>query len=303
MLQKSVIGLVLILAAGIQLKAEQDFERSYDFAPFREILIDNRLGDFKVTGYDGKEIKISASKRGSDKDSVEIVEKSFGHRIHISPEYPKFKKIETSVHFEVKVPNSMNLVPLKVIAKTQSRNIKVPTPKQPVLFKLVMKSKSGGIEITDINCFLEAHSESGDIEVKDSRGILEARSGSGDIDIVDYKGDLRAHSYRGNIKLVNVDGHVDARSQSGDMKAEIKQAQSNNQWKFSSISGDITVTAPKDLSAIVEMSSSGNLKSDFALDRSKRRYGENTAHGRLGSGGMRMIVMSSVSGSVSLMKE
>lgn len=244
MIRKSAISLVFVLAAGIQLKAAQDFEQSYPLVPGRQhITIVNKMGDVKVTGYGGEDIKISAHKKGPDKDSIKIVDRSFGPNINLFPVCSKFKSSETSVDFEVKVPTSTKYI------------------------------------------------------------FINLESGSGNIEVADFSGSLVAKSSRGRINVVNVDGFVAARSISGDMNAEIKQTQGRSQLQFSSISGDIKVTAPKDISALVFMkSSSDNIKTDFSLDRRQHRYEGPTARGKLGSG-TQMIHISSVSGNVSLVKK
>ncbi|MEJ2245657.1 MAG: DUF4097 family beta strand repeat-containing protein [Acidobacteriota bacterium] len=243
MIRKSVIFLVCILAADFQLMAAQDFEHSYTLSPGRNISIDNKMGDVKVTGYDGKDIKVSAFTKGPDKDSIKIVDKSFGPQIILFPVSSKFRSSETRVDFEVKIPNSAKFV------------------------------------------------------------FLKLKSGSGNIEVSDFSGRLTAESLRGNVKVVNVNGFVDARSISGDMDAEIKQSQGRNQMRFLSMSGDVKVTAPTDFEALIKMkSASGDLKTDFPIDIRKRRYGEHSAGGKLGSG-TQILTISSVSGNVSLLKK
>ena len=52
MIRKTVVGLICIIATGIQLRAAEDFERSYDLVPGRHIIIDNKMGDVKVSVYE-----------------------------------------------------------------------------------------------------------------------------------------------------------------------------------------------------------------------------------------------------------
>jgi lia operon protein LiaG len=243
MIRKSLIGLICIFAAGVQLRATQDFERSYDLIPGRHITIDNKMGDIKVTGYDGEDVKVVARKEGPDQDEIEIVDRNFGPRVLLFPKFDKFKSTETKVNFEVKVPND----------------------KAPL--------------------------------------FMELKSGSGKIDVRDFNGWLIADSSRGEAKFVNVKGSLYARSISGSIDAEIDQSKERTQMRFDSMSGDIRITAPPDLDALIAMRSmSGDLETNFPLNIKKRRYGERTANGKLGKG-MEMIWISSVSGSVSLMKK
>jgi hypothetical protein len=242
MIRKSVIFLVCIFASGFQIRAADNFEHSYTLVPGRGITIDNKMGDVKVTAYDGKEIKVSAQAKGPDKDYITVVDKSLGPQILLFPVSSKFKSTNTRIDFEVKVPSSTKHL------------------------------------------------------------FLKLKSGSGDIEVTDYSGGLVAESLRGNIKIVNVDGSVDARTFSGDMDVEIKQTKERRQMRFTSMSGDIRVTASPDLGAMVAMTSArGDLKTDFPIDVHQRRYGEHTAAGKLGAG-TQMINISSVSGSISLLK-
>jgi hypothetical protein len=245
MTRTTVISLLCIMATGIQLQAAQDFERSYDLVPGRDITIDNKMGDVKVTGYNGENIKVVAHKEGPDEKDIQIIEKNFGpqgHRVLLIPKSAKFKSTSTRVNFEVKVPKSSG----------------------PVYMAL--------------------------------------KSGSGKIDVRDFNGWLVADSSRGEAKFVNVKGHLYVRSVSGSIDAEIDQSQNGSQMRFDSMSGDIRITAPKDFEALVAMKSvSGGLETDFPLDIRQRRYGERTAGGKLGSGSQ-MIWITSISGSVSLMK-
>jgi DUF4097 and DUF4098 domain-containing protein YvlB len=201
------------------------------------------MGDIKVTGYDGEDVKVVARKEGPDQDEIEIVDRNFGPHVLLFPKFDKFKSTETKVNFEVKVPNDKALL------------------------------------------------------------FMELKSGSGKINVRDFNGWLIADSSRGEARFVNVKGSLYVRSISGSIDAEIDHSKERTQMRFDSMSGDIRITAPPDLDALIAMRSmSGDLETNFPLEIHKRRYGERTANGKLGNG-MEMIWISSVSGSVSLMKK
>ena len=73
---------------------------------------------------------------------------------------------------------------------------------------------------------------------------------------------------------------------------------------FTSISGNINVTAAAGLGAFVDMSSAtGMLKTDFPIEIQERRYGPGrSARGRVGSG-QQLLRMASVSGNVNLVQK
>jgi DUF4097 and DUF4098 domain-containing protein YvlB len=123
----------------------------------------------------------------------------------------------------------------------------------------------------------------------------------GKVEVSDVVGRLRAESVRGNVELSDVRGLVSASSFSGNVKIEIGKNQDRNNMRFSSISGNIDISAPSSLDALVEMSSaSGMLKTDFPLEIQESRYGPGrSARGRLGTG-KQILNVRSVTGRVSL---
>jgi hypothetical protein len=127
---------------------------------------------------------------------------------------------------------------------------------------------------------------------------------SGNVEVTNVFGRLRAESVRGNVDVKDVRGLVSASSISGNVSAEIDRVQGPSNMKFTSISGNIDVSAPANLDALVDMSSaSGLLRSDFPIDIQERRYGPGRwARGKLGSG-MQILHISSVSGRVSLVQK
>jgi hypothetical protein len=126
---------------------------------------------------------------------------------------------------------------------------------------------------------------------------------AGNIEISDVEGWLRAESIRGSVDLRDVRGLVSASSISGNVTATINRTQGKGGMRFSSISGNVEVSAPANLDAKIEMSStSGTLRSDFPIDVQEPRYGTGRwARGILGSG-RQFLRISSVSGRVSLIQ-
>jgi len=123
----------------------------------------------------------------------------------------------------------------------------------------------------------------------------------GHVEVSDIMGRLRAESVRGNVVLKDVRGLVSASSFSGNVKMEISKGRDRNNMRFSSVSGNIDISAPSDLDALIEMSSeSGMLKTDFPLEIIASRYGPGrSARGRLGEG-KQILRIRSVTGRVSL---
>ena len=124
---------------------------------------------------------------------------------------------------------------------------------------------------------------------------------SGDVEMHGVSGRVRAESVSGNVDVVDVAGIVSASSVSGNVTAAINRLVGTGDMKFSSVSGNVTVKAPANLDADVEMSSvSGTLKTEFPIEVQEPRYGPGrSARGRLGSGASSLRV-TTVSGRVIL---
>jgi len=124
---------------------------------------------------------------------------------------------------------------------------------------------------------------------------------SGNVSVRGVKGRMRAKSVSGNVDVTGISGIVSAASISGNVNVEITTVGGAGEMKFSAISGDVFVRAPKNLDADIEMSTiSGSLKTDFAIEIHEPRYGPGrSARGRLGNGTNNLRI-TSVSGRVSL---
>ncbi len=129
------------------------------------------------------------------------------------------------------------------------------------------------------------------------------RSVSGSVRLSDLTGHVRAESTSGHVTVNDVSGIVSATSISGNVDVTLKQVEGSGNMRFSSVSGNVSVSAPANLDALVEMSTlSGSLTTDYALEVQERRYGPGrSARGRLGAGTSN-IRITSVSGRVSLTK-
>jgi hypothetical protein len=241
MMRTCMVGLAIVF--NLPLTFAQDFHKSYDLSTGGQILIGTFLGNVKVAGYTGNKVEIKAYKKGPDRDSIQISDRSFGNRIELIAQYPPFYNGASSVDFDIRVPNSVE-------------------------YNFDRLSSFGG-----------------------------------DVEISDVSGRLRAGSIRGSVDVKDVRGMVSASSVSGHVSVEIKnlQAPSKQIMNIYSVSGNIDVSAPANMDAVIDMSTvSGTLKTDFPIDIQEQRYGSGRwARGKLGSG-KQILRITSVSGRVSL---
>jgi hypothetical protein len=129
---------------------------------------------------------------------------------------------------------------------------------------------------------------------------------SGDVDVSRVTGQIRAETVSGNVDVTDVVGAVSASAVSGNVNVAIARLSGAGDMKFNSVSGNVTVRAPADLSAYIDMSTvSGSLRTDFPIEVFERRYGPGqSARGKVGAQGAEGVNLRirSVSGRISLVK-
>ena len=239
----------------------QDFQKSYRLAPEGSISIQNVSGNIVVRGYDGESVNVRGIKEGRDANQVDVEDLSTGNRIELRVRYPHCNNC--SINASVKF------------------EVQVPRGMRYQVGRLTTAS--------------------GDIEVTGTRGSVRAATASGDVVVRDVTGTINVATASGQMNVKDVAGQVNASSASGDVEVEISRLEGNEDMRFSSASGDVSVRLPSNLDAEVEMSTvSGSVNTNFPLEvRKERHTGGASARGRVGSGA-RQLRISSASGNVSL---
>jgi hypothetical protein len=140
-----------------------------------------------------------------------------------------------------------------------------------------------------------------DITVRLPKGIeVDAHSVSGDVSVNGAEGMVSAVSVSGDVRLETPAARaVTARSVSGDVFVVVNALSGTGDLEFNSVSGDVTLTLPRDLNADLTLRTvSGEIDSDFPLTLNGR-MGRNRIEARIGQGG-RDLDVHTVSGDLRL---
>lgn len=127
--------------------------------------------------------------------------------------------------------------------------------------------------------------------------LVSASNVSGDVFVTGAHGNVEASSVSGDVRLekLHADG-VRATSVSGNVDIQVDEFTGKGDLVFHSVSGDITLDAPKAFDADIAMSTvSGEINSDFPLTLNGGRMRRRNVEARIGNGGRRFDV-STVSG-------
>jgi DUF4097 and DUF4098 domain-containing protein YvlB len=231
----------LALAASV---SAQDFQKTYRIGAGGQIRIGNVSGDVVVTGYDGDSIVVTGTKKGRDRDQVEVEDRSGTTNVDIGVRYPKHCNCDASIRFDVQVPRSI---------KYDFDHI---------------SSVSGDVKVTGVTGRLNASAVSGDVHIIDVSGSVSASAVSGDVKVeitrLDGSDDMKFNTVSGDVSVMlpgNLDADVDLSSFSGSIKtdfaievrserfgsrnsARAKLGDGSRRLKMSSVSGDLSLRHP-----------------------------------------------------------
>jgi DUF4097 and DUF4098 domain-containing protein YvlB len=281
--------------------------------------LENVSGDIEVTGGNGNDVRIDATKRARHPDSAEakailqdlvINVSERGGNVDVRTEYPRYNNRRNrygyaSVDFTVSVPRDASVM---------------------------LKSISGAVKVTNVNGELRAESISGGVAITAARKIRTIKSISGDVQVTDSQSDdLTAGSTSGSVILRNVKTRiVELQSISGDLRltdvdadhAEMRTVSGNveytgrlsrtGRYEFQSHSGNVRLIPMGNPSFSIEATTfSGNVRTDFPLTLGvpqsfvrgpQGRRQNQSVRGTVGSGGA-MITMQSFSGDIVIAKQ
>jgi DUF4097 and DUF4098 domain-containing protein YvlB len=222
----------------------QDFQKTYRIGAGGQIRIGNVSGDVVVTGYDGDSIVVTGTKKGRDRDQVEVEDRSGTTNVDIGVRYPKHCNCDASIRFDVQVPRSI---------KYDFDHI---------------SSVSGDVKVTGVAGRLNASAVSGDVHITDVSGSVSASAVSGDVKVeitrLDGSDDMKFNTVSGDVSVMlpgNLDADVDMSSFSGSIKtdfaievrserfgsrnsARAKLGDASRRLKMSSVSGDLSLRHP-----------------------------------------------------------
>ena len=235
------IAMALVAFALAATASAQDFQKTYRIGAGGQVRIGNVSGDVIVTGYDGDSIVVTGTKKGRDRDIIEIEDRSGTANVDVGVRYPKNCNCDASIRFEVQVPRSV---------KYDFDHI---------------ASVSGDVRVTGVTGRLNASAVSGDVHITDVSGSVSASAVSGDVQVeinrLDGSDDMKFNTVSGDVSVMlpgSLDADVDMSSFSGSIKtdfaievrserygsrnsARAKLGEGSRRLKMSSVSGDLSL--------------------------------------------------------------
>jgi DUF4097 and DUF4098 domain-containing protein YvlB len=193
---------IAVSLAGYAAQA-QDFHKTYPASSGLAVRIMNVSGNVQVDGYAGEVIVVDTVKTGSDSGQVRVEDLSIPGRVELKVVYPEHGSSNASIHFNVKVPQGIDL------------NFER------------LDSVSGSVEIRGVRGRIRAASVSGHVTVKNVAGIVSAQSVSGNVEVeilkLEGSGEMKFSSVSGSVSVKapsTLDADVEMSSVSGTLKCD-----------------------------------------------------------------------------------
>ena len=281
-----LVAAVLMGAAGEVAGQTEELVRTIPMEPGGRLTLRNIEGGITVTGVDGDDLTIRATKRagrrGGDNDALDRVEieiEERGNRVIVETEYPGHRRsfLESlgdllgggrrdrrepfvAVDYRVAIPRDAG-----VAIESFAGDVTV----EAVDGETRVETVSGDVRLTALARLVAVESFSGDLELTDVRagGALTARTVSGDIDIKKVRAPrLEVKSFSGAVALAGVESRrVEVETVSGPVAFDGSLA-SDGRYGVRSHSGRILLTVPDGSAFELEAESfSGGLRSDVPI--------------------------------------
>jgi hypothetical protein len=148
---------------------------------------------------------------------------------------------------------------------------------------------------------LSAGTVNGEMSVRDVSSDVRASTVNGRVEVQNVGGEVRANTVNGSVDVTTSKGPVDASTVNGSVNVRMTSLAGDDDMRFHTVNGDVTVEMPSSLDAKVSLSTlHGSISSDYPVQLSGR-FGPRRASGTIGRGG-REIDMETVNGSIELRK-
>lgn len=292
MLGLAVMGLVLVLAAGMATAGEK-VERSGKASATGSVYIENMVGSIEVVGWNKEEVKLEGT-LGDDVEELRF--DADGSKTVIEVKYPhNARNIEDGAELVIQVPEGS---------------------------RLQVEGVSAWVTVTKVDGEIEASSVSGDVDVLCGKESVGAESISGRVNIESEAGKIEAESISGEVLVQGREAAVEAATVSGSLELECDRftelavesvsgeirvrgdLHPKGDFSFDTVSGSITLVVSGDVNAQFQVTTfSGNIDNDFGQKaRKTSRFAPGKELEFTAGGGDAEVEINSFSGDVRIKK-
>jgi hypothetical protein len=153
-----------------------------------------------------------------------------------------------------------------------------------------VSSGNGDVSVDGATADVHAASGNGDVSVGSGAANVRASSGNGAVRVVSARGPVNASSGNGRVTVSTAMGPVEASTGNGNIDVSMASLRGRDDLEFSSGNGSITLTLPRDFSAVLDATTgNGGVDSQFPM-RVQGRMSQNRVRATIGEGGRKLHV-------------
>lgn len=307
-LMASILFLMAFASVSFAAQVQEEVEETFSLAEEGSVSVKNVAGEILIHAWDEEKVQIVATKwaRASTMkraeellQAIEIDITAKDDSLDIDTDFPWWNRLDPTssvkVDYELWVPLSA-----EVSAQSVGGSIQIVERENDVWAKTI----SGSLKIEGVVGDVQAKTTSGAIEIRDVEGeSIVADSTSGKVTLEEVEGIIEAHSVSGRVKIEEGKGAAKSiRTTSGSIWVELKDVTGPvSKMLLTSVSGDVTLLLPKDISADVDAkTTSGRIRSEFKITV-ESEIEKRSLKGTIGAGGI-TITLKTTSGDISLEK-
>ncbi len=269
-------------------------ERSFKISPGKNLYLKTDAGSVNIVTWDKSEVyvKILGNDKAKDKmtfdfDNNDNEVKIIGKKKH-SGFFGLFSFSGVNIRYEISVPKSFNLD-----LNTAGGNISV----SDLQGENKLNTSGGNIRLSDIKGNIHASTSGGNIGLNNTTGVTDVSTSGGNIDAQSFNGDFKGITSGGSINLKGSNSRIIAETSGGSVYAEYTGE--NKGIKLETSGGEVTLKVPKDISADVNLSTSGGSVSCDLTMSDIHKSSHSSLRGKVNGGGNEIRLESS-GGDVSL---
>jgi DUF4097 and DUF4098 domain-containing protein YvlB len=261
-------------------------EKTFDISPNKNLFLETDEGDISINTWDESKVyvKILGNEKAKEKMNFDFNNNGDKVEIKAKREHSLFSLFSNGIRlrFEIKVPKNFN-----VNLHTSGGNISV----NDLSGGNLLRTSGGNIDLNSINGSIDAKTSGGNFALNNINGATKISTSGGNISAKNFIGDFDASTSGGNIDLKGTDSRIDAETSGGSVYAEYTGE--NKGIKLETSGGEVTLKVPKNISADVNLSTSGgSVNCDLTMS-DIQKSSNSSLRGKVNGGGKEIKLESS----------
>ncbi|BBN82971.1 hypothetical protein PA25_29560 [Pseudoalteromonas sp. A25] len=275
-----IVGLALLPVVGF---ASEQIDELIKVPTSGKIVIENQRGDITIKTWDEESFKVTGT----------LDEKAKGYKletkgsvtefiVHMPKQYKGWKNSSDGSRLTIHMPKNSELNFEGVSVDINASQLYGGTYIKTVKGDIRVDDLKGKISLQTINGDIDGSRLSGNIHYETVNGEINDRDSDGKLKLDAVNGDIKSDTNAQDVRLENVNGEVDLRineladlqlnTVNGEIDVRVKKLMTNANISMETVSGDVRLYLPVDISARfdIDMHAGGKVKNELSDHEMKK---------------------------------